>query len=62
MNHRQIEEYRKDNNFHRNESIWVLSTVDKQTPDLIGKQFGISSDAVLLIVDLHQKYWTATQA
>jgi hypothetical protein len=62
MTPEQISEYLKNKNFQRNESMWVLSTVDKLPPEDIGKQFGISADAVSLIVELHQRYWDATQA
>jgi hypothetical protein len=60
MTNHQITEYQHDKNFQRNETIWVLKTIDHKSSAEIAKLFSVSADAVDLIVQLHQLFWDET--
>jgi DNA-directed RNA polymerase specialized sigma24 family protein len=53
----EIKQYIHDKNFQRNESIWILKTIDHKSSQEIATIFNISVDAVDLIVKKHQEYW-----
>ena len=50
-------QYIHDKNFQRNESVWVLKTIDHKPPQDIATLFNISAEEVDLIAQKHQEYW-----
>ena len=57
MSRSEINRYIHSKDFDRNESIWVLKTIDHKSSQEIATLFNISVDAVDLIVQKHQEYW-----
>ena len=57
----EITQYIHNNNFQRNESIWILKTIDHKSSQELATLFNISVDEVDLIVQKHQEYWNETK-
>ena len=61
MSPSEITQYIHSKDFQRNESIWVLKTIEHKSSQEIASLFNISVDAVDLIVQKHQEYWDETK-
>lgn len=49
-------DYQKDPNFNRNQAIFILSTIEKKTPEEIAQQFSLSVPEVKSIIAVHTEY------
>ena len=57
----EIKQYIHNKNFQRNETIWILKTIDNKSSQEIAELFNLSAEEVDLIVQKHQEYWDETK-
>ena len=55
----EIKKYEKDENFNRNQAIYVLHTIDKTPLEEIAKDFQLAIEEVQEILTLHTRYEAA---
>ena len=61
MTKEEINIYKKNSHFQRNEAIYILHKVDSMTEEEIAKAWNLSVDEVKKIIALHTDYWKATE-
>ena len=51
-----IVNYQTSEEFHRNEAIYVLHTIDRKTLDAISEEFNLAIEEIQKIIATHSKY------
>ena len=61
MTKEEINIYKKNPHFQRNEAIYILHKVDSRPVEELAEAWNLSVDEVKKIIALHTEYWQATE-
>jgi hypothetical protein len=61
MTKEEVNVYRKNWHFQRNEAIYILHKVDSMTAEDLAEAWNLSIDEIKKIIQVHSEYWEATE-
>jgi len=61
MTKEEINSYKKNPHFQRNEAIYILHKVDSMPVEELAKAWNLSVDEIKNIIQVHSEYWESTE-
>jgi len=61
MTKEEINIYKKNPHFQRNEAIYILHKVDSRPVEELAEAWNLSVDEIKKIIQVHSEYWEATE-